>query len=157
VLNQKATPLLGLTTCVKLGLIKRIREIKTRQCQEKRFANEKFSRSFKAGWFSKWPWIHYLKDTDRAVCFVCCSAMEKKLISAERMREGVFMKGGFGNWRKAGDKFREHEKSSFHLEVVSKLSVLKQMPINALLSQAIAKDQVTAGLFWSWRFVPSSF
>ncbi|CAL8375937.1 unnamed protein product [Arctogadus glacialis] len=72
----------------------------------RRFANENFSRSFKAGWFSKWPWIHYLKDTDRAVCFVCCSAMEKKLISAERMREGVFMKGGFGNWRKAGDKFR---------------------------------------------------
>ena len=34
VLNQKATPLLGLTTCVKLGLIKRIREIKTRQSQE---------------------------------------------------------------------------------------------------------------------------
>ena len=110
----------------------------------RRFANENFSRSFKAGWFSKWPWIHYLKDTDRAVCFVCCSAMEKKLISAERMREGVFMKGGFGNWRKAGDKFREHEKSSFHLEVVSKLSALKQTSINALLSQAIAKDQVTA-------------
>lgn len=107
------------------------------------FANEKFSRSFKAGWFSKWPWVHYLKETDKVLCFVCCSAMEKKLIGADRIREGSFLKGGFGNWRKAGEKFQEHEKSSFHLEAVSKLAALKQTPINALLSQAIAKDQVT--------------
>ena len=53
------------------------------------------------------------------MCFLCFSAV----VSADSMREGVFVKGGFGNWRQAREKLWEYGKSSFHLEVVSKQAV----------------------------------
>ncbi|KAI9517385.1 hypothetical protein NQZ68_004602 [Dissostichus eleginoides] len=40
--------------------------------------------------------------------------LEKKLVSADKIRDGSFVKGGFNNWRKAGEKSWEHEKSHQH-------------------------------------------
>ncbi|KAL2077880.1 hypothetical protein ACEWY4_027384 [Coilia grayii] len=58
--------------------------------------------------------------------------------------DAVFIRGGFSNWRKATEKFREHEKSAFHLDAVSKVAALNSTPISALLSEVVAKDQNTA-------------
>ena len=74
-----------------------------------------------------------MRETDTALCFVCCSAIEKKLVRAGGIiNAGNFIKGGFGNWRKAGEKFREHEKSHFHTEAMSKLAALKMTPTYVL-------------------------
>ena len=121
-------------------------------CQPKEFhfparrsASEIFSRSFKVGWFGQWTWLHYVRETDTALCFVCCSAIEKKLVRAGGIiNAGNFIKGGFGNWRKAGEKFREHEKSHFHTEAMSKLAALKMTPTYVLRSKAVAKEHMTA-------------
>lgn len=53
------------------------------------------------------------------------------------------MKGGFTNCQKAGGKFKEHEKSHFHLEAVNKMAALNSMPINALLSDVMRKKKKT--------------
>ncbi len=34
----------------------------------KHFGTDKFTRTFKPGWSEKFPWLHYLKNSD---CFVC--------------------------------------------------------------------------------------
>ncbi|KAL2098343.1 hypothetical protein ACEWY4_007550 [Coilia grayii] len=67
------------------------------------------------------------------------------LIQEEKMRaDAVFIRGGFSNWLKATEKFREHEKSAFHLDAVSKVAALNSTPISALLSEVVAKEQNTA-------------
>ncbi|QQP37555.1 Zinc finger MYM-type protein 1, partial [Caligus rogercresseyi] len=97
----------------------------------KQFGTETFTRSFKSAWFGKWKWLHYLKD--------------KGLIQEEKKRaDAVFIRGGFSNWRKATNKFKEHERSTFHLGAVNKVAALNNTPISALLSDVVAKDQKTA-------------
>ncbi len=67
----------------------------------RRFGTESFARSFNSGWFQRWTWLHYVKETDKALCFTCCSAVEKKLIFENRSRaDATFVKGGFSNWQK---------------------------------------------------------
>ncbi len=79
---------------------------------------------------------------DKALCFTCCSAVEKKQFFENRSRaDATFVKGGFSNWRKAVEKFREHERSSFHLESMNKIAALSSTPINALMSDIVAKEQ----------------
>lgn len=81
------------------------------------FGNKNFTWSFKLGWFSQWTWLHYFRESDKAVCFLCSSAIQRNLVSIGRMRwDGNFVKDGFGIWQKAGGKFREHKKSHFHIE-----------------------------------------
>lgn len=109
----------------------------------KRFGTEGFSRSFKSAWFERWKWLHYVNDTDKALCFTCWSVVAKKLVHDCHRADGVFIRGGFSNWRKATEKFRDHEKSFFHLEAVNKIAALNSTPISALLSDAVAKEQNT--------------
>ena len=115
----------------------------------KLFETESYLRSFKSAWFERWKWLHYDKDTEKALCLTCWSVVAKKLVHElydrqTRSDHGIFIKGGFSNWRKATEKFKDHEKSSFHLEAVNKIAALNSTPISALLSDAAAKEQNTA-------------
>ncbi|KAJ8346426.1 hypothetical protein SKAU_G00278270 [Synaphobranchus kaupii] len=73
--------------------------------------------------------------------------------------ESPFVKeAGFSNWRKALEKIREHKKSRIHVNANQRLAALRSTPINALLSDATAKNQQTARevleiLFSSVRFL----
>lgn len=66
--------------------------------------------------------------------------------------DAVFIRGGFSNCRSATEKFRDHEKSAFHLEAVNKTAVLNNTPINAILSDAVAREQHTARVFLQEAF-----
>jgi hypothetical protein len=85
--------------------------------------------------------------------------VEKCLINEESVRfDSCFVKGGFTNWRKATEKFKEHEKSHLHSHAIQKISALKNTPINALLSDAARQAQNTARhvlqlMFRSVRFL----
>ena len=85
--------------------------------------------------------------------------MEKCLINEESVRfDSCFVKGGFTNWRKATEKFKEHEKSHLHSHAIQKISALKNTPINTLLSDAARQAQNTARhvlqlMFRSVRFL----
>ena len=48
---------------------------------------------------------------------------------------------GFNNWKKAKEKFREHEQSQAHCEACMKLTALKQPSVAAQLSTQTQKDQ----------------
>ena len=111
----------------------------------RRFGNESFKRSFTPAWFKTWKWLHYVAESDSVLCFSCVKAVEKKLIRMDSLRgANTFVHGGFANWRKAKEKFKEHEKSWMHNHAVEKHVGLKQVPINALLSTAKQQQQQTA-------------
>ena len=93
------------------------------------------------------------------MCFSCISAVEKKLIRQDVVRlDNTFVKGGFTNWRKSTEKFKEHERSDAHSRSVEKLSSLGRTPISAMLSNIAAEQQQIARnvlelLFRSIRFL----
>lgn len=95
--------------------------------------------------FKKWRWLHYIEDDDRVVCFSCVQAVGKGLIKEESVwLDSCLVRGGFTNWQKAKEKFKEHEKTKLHRGALQKLSALKTTPINALSSDAACKGQNTA-------------
>ena len=123
----------------------------------RKFSGENFSRSCKAAWFREWQWLEYIAVSDGIVCGVCRSAVKSKLVGSDT--DSLFLKDkGFSNWRKATEKIRDHEKTRIHLDAMQRLAALKTTPINALLSEAAAKEQRTARkmlelIFSSVRFL----
>lgn len=109
----------------------------------KKKSGESFARSCRASWFREWKWLEYISDSDGIVCGVCRSAVKSKLLCPTT--DSLFLKDkGFSNWKKATEKIRDHEKSKTHLDATQRLAGLKNTPINALLSDAKAKEQRTA-------------
>lgn len=76
-------------------------------------------------------------------------AVEKGLIKEERLwLDSCLVKGGFTNWQKAKEKFKEHEKTKLHRGALQKLSALKTTPIKALSSDAAAKARIQRDMSW---------
>ena len=127
----------------------------------RRCGNETFSRSVTPAWFSRWKWLHYVKETDHILCFVCLKAVEKKLLPRDKFKKyNPFVNGGFSNWRKATEKFCDHEKSEMHTVAIQKLAALADVPIDARLFSIRARKQETAEhclelLFRTIRFLGS--
>ena len=44
------------------------------------FGSKGEMRSFKPGWFDKWPWMDYYETSDRVVCFYCSRASNRDLL-----------------------------------------------------------------------------
>ena len=106
---------------------------------------ENFERSFQYRWFSQWKWLHYVKEKDCVLCFACHQAFTKRLLHhGETSDSSTFSHGGFDNWKRARERFQQHESSELHSDSIRALALLKQTPINALLSDRKAKDQQTA-------------
>ncbi|KAK1381917.1 hypothetical protein POM88_019652 [Heracleum sosnowskyi] len=59
-------------------------------------------RCFQKGWFTNREWLEYSFKNDAAFCFWCY------LFGDGRVRNEVFTKGGFRNWKKATEKFKDH-------------------------------------------------
>jgi hypothetical protein len=69
---------------------------------------------FQDHWFNRHPWLHY-DDTIKGVLCICCAkAWQLQLIDFSKLAEATFMYQGFRNWKKALEKFKAHELSSFH-------------------------------------------
>ena len=108
----------------------------------RKIGTETSKRSFQ-NWFTKWKWLHYVTERDAILCFSCCKALEKGLRHHDG-KTNVFIAGGFCNWRNATSKFSQHELSDIHSESVRMLALLNNIPINALLSDIVEKEQKTA-------------
>ncbi len=117
----------------------------------RQFGKETFSRSFNTNWFDKWRWLHYIEEGDRIVCFSCVKAVEKRLINEDSVRfDSSFVKGGFTNWRKATEKFNEHEKSKLHCDAIQKIAALFKAPQLLLFYLLLpSKLKPQQGMFWS--------
>ena len=110
----------------------------------RRFGNETFERSLQYSWFGRWRWLHYVTDKDCVLCFTCNQAVAKGLAHLNTDNHTTFSKEGFSNWKKAREKFTQHELSDIHSNSVCALATLKSTPINAMLSDLAAREQNTA-------------
>ena len=65
-------------------------------------------------------WLTYDISKDRIFCHVCKEGLRKKILITKNYKTS-FMEEGVNDWKNAHDKFVSHEKSSIHIEAVSKL------------------------------------
>ena len=80
------------------------------------------NRSFQAGWFQRFPWIHYVETTDCALCFTCCKATKQGKVRVTGVTEDTFLVKGFTNWKDATRVLSKHEASDFHKQAVAAMN-----------------------------------
>ena len=71
-------------------------------------------------WFIDRNWLTYDIFKDCVYCHVCKEGLRKKILITKNYKTS-FMEEGVNDWKNAHDKFVSHEKSSIHIEAVSKL------------------------------------
>ena len=71
-------------------------------------------------WFIDRDWLTYDISKDRIFCYVCKEGLRKKILITKNYKT-VFMEEGVNDWKNAHNRFCSHEKSSIHIETVSKL------------------------------------
>ena len=83
-------------------------------------------RSFQTSWFDLFPWIHYNEENDSILCFICAKKNEKNYLLPATKKEQAFISTGYSNWKKALQRFKEHQCSECHrLSVDYEVNILK--------------------------------
>ena len=101
-----------------------------------------YSRSIQISWYTKHPWISVCTSSYKIYCHVCCSAKNQSLITFSKRYNSTFVEGGFCNWKKALQRFTEHEKSEMHQEAMMKIaSKSSTVDVGAQLSRQHDADQ----------------
>ena len=78
----------------------------------------------------------------KVYCATCRAADEQKLLTPSELAMSPFIHHGFNNWKKALDKFREHESSNMHKLATEKLAAkVKGVGIDAQLDAQLRNDQ----------------
>ena len=88
---------------------------------------------FQGKWFSQYPWLHYVPNLQRVVCFSCAKASEMGLLNLASLQEPAFISVGFDNWKKARERFEAHQNSETHHFAVLQLQTTKRPTVEAQL------------------------
>ena len=104
--------------------------------------NGKRVLSFQAGWFAQFPWLHYCSEVQGVLCFHCAKAEASNLSDLAKKRETAFTVDGFRNWKKAIEKFKDHQNSQSHRFAMQQL-VQSSKPVDEQLSsqRSISRQQ----------------
>lgn len=80
-------------------------------------------RYYLTDWEKSHPWLYICSTSYKAFCFTCRRASFEKLVTFSHCGDPAFTENGFNNWKEAVGKYKQHEKSSFHIESEYKLSI----------------------------------
>ena len=75
--------------------------------------------SFQRTWFESYPWLHFDADLGGVLCFTCAKAASLDLAGMARCSEETFISKVFFKWKKAIEKFKNHQKTSAHIKCTS--------------------------------------
>ena len=101
------------------------------------------SRTIQSSWYDAHPWISVCTSEYKVYCVTCRAANDQSLLNSARAKS-TFIYDGFSNWKKALEKFRDHEHSNMHREAVEKLAAkARGIRINALTDTQFKKPKST--------------
>ncbi|XP_046548889.1 zinc finger MYM-type protein 1-like [Haliotis rubra] len=102
-------------------------------------------RSFSFSWFHEYPWLTLCTTRNKVFCFYCRLAYGKdsdlQKHPTSRQPEATFISEGFNNWKKSGDKFKKHDKSSYHRDALAKHKKHGNDSVTSLLLAKVTKEQ----------------
>ena len=100
------------------------------------------SKTIQNTWYKTHLWISVCTSHYKVYCATCRAADEQKLLTPSELAKSPFIHHGFNNWKKALDKFREHESSNMHKLATEKLAAkVKGVGIDAQLDAQLRNDQ----------------
>lgn len=98
-------------------------------------------RTFQADWYDQYPWLTFCSTTNSVFCFVCRKAKQHGLLTFSARQKDLFVQSGFKNWKKALQRFKEHEASHAHRESTQKLRLVRQPSVANQLSTQLQTTQ----------------
>ena len=99
------------------------------------------SRTIQSSWYKAHPWISVCSSDYKVYCATCRAAIEQNLLNSKPTKS-TFIHHGFNNWKKALEKFREHECSNMHKEATEKLAAkTRGVGIDTKLNAQLGSDQ----------------
>ncbi len=104
-------------------------------------AGSKQKRKFLPTWFKNYPWLVLCETNFKAYCFHCRYSLSNNFTKLSTKAENAFTVVGFNNWKKAIERFNEHEKCEAHKEAVRNFLAKKHTPINAQINAQANADQ----------------
>ena len=112
--------------------------------QHENNVKRKCGRTFQESWKQKFNWLIYENEKQRAFCSTCKAARDENMplpTSSKQMSSAkCFVEDGFGNWKKALEKFQSHEKSDFLRAAVLFTSSKGKQSVSQLISNDHAKQ-----------------
>ena len=99
---------------------------------------------FQEKWYRQFPWLHYELSLNGVLCFMCAKADRKGCLRHANKAEPVFLRTGFKCWKKALEKFGDHEKSTCHQLAVIHFTHQKGPSVLTQLSTENARQQEIA-------------
>jgi len=102
------------------------------------------TRKFCTGWYAQFSWLHW--EGQRLLCYTCSSLSKVKGMVWTKKSEDVFIGDGYScNWKKAVENFKEHARSSVHVECCKKLALMKEKTnVSTLLESQRTEKQLNA-------------
>lgn len=119
---------------------------------------KKHLRKFQSLWISRYQWIQYNKEADKAFCSLCRQANMQNLLLFSTKKKDTFIATGFSNWKKALEKFSAHEKSQCHREAATKLASVTHVSVanqlqNKSHSEMVESREALMAIFTTLRFL----
>ena len=81
-----------------------------------------------------------------AFCSICRNALTSGLLHGyySRRLSSAFAENGFNKWKKALEKFRDHETSGLHAESMRASAAASGAPVSSMLSESAAREKNVA-------------
>lgn len=95
-------------------------------------------RSFVQSWYKQFPWIHLCCTKYKVYCFHCKCAYDSSAKVASSKADQAFTTVGISNWKKAVERFKEHESSHAHRNL---LATSQSKQVNQLLLKELEQSQ----------------
>ena len=96
------------------------------------------NRSFLPSWYKQYPWIHLRCTKFKVYCYYCKKARDSSAKVAGSKADPAFTSAGFCNWKKAVERFKEHESSHAHRNLLATSQCLQ---VNQLLVKELEQSQ----------------
>ena len=114
------------------SVLDRTKQIRgSKKCQQ--------SRSVSTSWFT---WLSLCESRNVLLCFYCFTARRKQLLTFSKKMDDAFSRTGFSNWKKAIERFKQHEKSQSHSEAVLIVQSVETVNVRAILDSSHKKLQL---------------
>ena len=99
------------------------------------------AKTFQVDWYNNYPWITLCATSNLVFCYYCRKIKQKGLSTLSSKQEKAFTVDGFGNWKKALQRFKEHESSQDHKESMEKHILMRQPSVASQLTTQLETSQ----------------
>ena len=102
---------------------------------------EQGKRKFQPSWYSTYKWVTLCTKQKKVFCTFCRYAKAQKMMTFSTHSEPAFTDCGFDNYKKALERFAQHEASMTHREAMMKCSAIRGPSIESIMATQLQKQQ----------------